>query len=167
MSIIRATDFTGEYKIATDVYNSIDTYITKYEKNILLHLLGADLYDLFIADLTAPTPQTPQTAIYTAIFNPFQLDDGGLIVISEGIKTMLIQYIYFFILRDNLNIKTPTGTVNMQNENSTAAKFTGFNLEESYNDSIDNFDAIQWFINDNLTDYPDYNGQHLSYIGGA
>ncbi len=166
MAIIQESDFTGEYKIAKDCYNNLDSYIEKYENQLLVQLLGAELYDLFIADLTPITPQVPQDVRFLAIFNSFNLDDGNCLLTSEGIKTMLIQYVYFFILRDNLNVKTATGTVRMQNENSSAPSYNNFNLVEAYNSSITNYKAIQWYICDNSDTYPEYNGQFQDFING-
>jgi hypothetical protein len=165
-TIIQVSDFTGEYKIADDCYNNLESYIEKYENELLVQLLGAELYGLFIADLTAITPQVPQDVRFLAIFNPFNTDDRNCLLTSQGIKTMLIQYVYFFILRDNLNVKTATGTVRMQNENSSAPSYNLFNLVEAYNDSINNFKAVQWYVGDNPDTYPEENMQFKDFING-
>ena len=68
MSIVVKSDFTGEYLIAQDQYSNIDSYIVKYEKKYLTMLLGADLYKLFIADLTPTSPQVPQNQRFIDLF---------------------------------------------------------------------------------------------------
>ena len=167
MSIVQSSDFTGEYKISTDKFSNLTAYIDKFEKFYLVRLLGADLYDLFIADLTVSTPQVPQTSPYTEIYAPFHTDDNGCLRISEGMVKMLVQFIYFHYLRDNLNKKTTSGVVQNMNENSTEKGYTGFNLVQSYNEGVENYQEIEWYICDNETDdYPTYNGVTLDYTSG-
>lgn len=166
MSIIQTSDFKGEYKIAQDCYSDLSDYIIKYEKKYLLMLFGAELYDLFIADLTVTTPQVPQTQRFIDIFNEFQTTDNGCLVYSEGIKKMLIQFVYFHITRDIPNAKTTQGTVRMANENSTNNPYNGFNLVESFNEAVANSRAIQWYICDNKEDYPEEESQLIDYING-
>jgi len=166
MAIVQASDFQGkgEYRIAQNCFSDFAPYIEKYEKKYLLQLLGAELYGLFIADLTPTTPQIPQTARFIQIFDPFDIDDNECVYSSEGIKAMLIQFIYFHIMRDNPNIKTVSGTVRMQNENSSDPIFNGFNLVESYNKGTRNAFKIQWYIDDNRATYPEENMQIFEYL---
>ncbi len=166
MSIVVTTDFTAEYKVSKTSYDSLATYITKYEKHYLLRLLGADLYALFIADLTGTDPQVPQTAIYLSIFNAFEEDESNCIRISEGIRTMLKQLIYFHYVRDTNYKKDVTGVVINNPENGVANPYNGYNLVESYNQGVQNFKEIQWYILDNSTDYPEENVQELNFISG-
>lgn len=167
MSIIQASDFTGEYKIAQDCYSDLTSYIEKYEKKYLLELLGAELYDLFIADLTGTTPQIPQTQRFIDIFQEFRTTDNGCLVYSEGIKKMLIQFVYFHILRDMPNVKTTQGSVRMSNENSMSNPYNGFNLVDSYNEGVSNSRAIQWYIYDNNEVYPEEEMQLIDYMAGV
>lgn len=166
MAIVQTSDFVGEYKVSQSRFTELAKYITKYEKQYLVKLLGSDLYDLFIADLTVTTPQTPQTAIYQSIFNSFKQDENNCIVFSEGIKQMLIMFIYFHYVRDMQNYNTIAGSVTNVNENSNASGYNGYNLIESYNDAIDTYRSIQWYIEENKSDYPDYNGQFIDYTSG-
>jgi hypothetical protein len=164
--IVQTSDFVGEYKVSQSRFTELELYIAEYEKHYLLRLLGADLYALFIADLTAPTPQTPQTLIYQNIFNAFQTDENGYLIISEGIKKMLIQFIYFHYVRDMQHYNTTTGTVTNVNENSTMPTYNGYNLIEAYNKGVVNYDNIQWYLVQNEVDYTQFNGSILEYISG-
>ena len=166
MSIVTKSDFTGEYLIAQDQYSNIDSYIATYEKKYLTMLLGADLYALFIADLTPTSPQVPQTQRFLDVFNPFDKDECNSLIVSQGMKQMLIQFIYFHVLRDNLNFKSTTGTVRMKNENSSESMYNGYNLVESYNQGVCNAWSIQWFVNDNSADYSEENMQHFELMSG-
>jgi len=165
MSIVQTTDFVGEYKISQSRFSDLDTYISNYEEFYLLRLLGADLYDLFIADLTSTTPQVPQTAIYLAIFNKFHTDNNGSFEVSEGIKKMLMQFIYFHYVRDQQTYNSTAGTVVNDNENSQQKLFSG-PLVDHYNKGVNNYKTIVNYILDNPNDYPEYNGINIYYASG-
>ena len=165
MSIVVNTDFKGEYNVSKNCYDQIDFYIEKYEKKYLLKLLGAELYDLFIADLTVNDPQIPQTQRFIDIFDAFQIDESNCVIESEGIRKMLTQLIYFHYVRENQVINTAGGTVSNAVELGLSASFMG-NIVQAYNEGVDNSHSIQWFICDNPTVYPEENIQLLENTSG-
>ena len=164
MSLVLNSDFTGKYSLALTQFNTadIDAYIAKYEKEYLLKLLGADLYTLFIADLDASTPQVPVSAIYLALFNSFDTDYNSKIKSSDGIVEMLKGFIYYNYTKDIVQNQTPIGSTMPKNENSTVMSLNQ-SMCTRFNDQVLSFEAIQWYICDNSTDYPDYNGQELKF----
>ena len=166
MSILQTSDFTGEFKISSTVYSDLTTYIETYEKKYLLELMGAELYGLFIADLTPSTPQTPQTQRFIDLFNSFAIDDSNCIRRSEGIKQMLIQFVYFHFVRDVNYEQTDTGVMRTVSEVSGILPYNGFNLIEAYNNGVENFLNIQWFILDDPSTYPEENTQILAFTSG-
>jgi len=162
-NILAPDDFgSGEYKVPQNCFDQIQPYIDKYEKHYLLRLLGADLYDLFIADLVSGVPQD---AIYLSIFDEFRVDETGCIRISEGMKILLIQFCYFHIIRD-LGVKKGIGGVGKYKDEVATTGYNGFNIAEAYNEGVDNWFNIQWFICENSTDYPDFNGESIRYMSG-
>ncbi len=162
-NILIPDDFgNGEYIVPQNCFDNIQPYIDKYEKHYLLRLLGADLYDLFIADLVSGVPVDP---IYLSLFNEFRIDETGCIRISEGIKQMLIQFCYFHIIRD-LGVKKGIGGVGKYKNEVSEVGYNGFNIVEAYNEGVDNWRAIQWFICENDADYPEYNGEFIKYASG-
>lgn len=154
--LIQTSDFTGKYSIAQNSFTPLQSYINKYEKEYLVDLLGVELYDLFAADVTSYAPVTP---IYQSIYNPFKQDYNKCIVYSVGMKEMLLGFIYFEYMRDQKIKNTITGAVVNANENARESGFSEFNLFSKYNEGIHTYEAIQWFINENKTDYPTYNGK--------
>ncbi len=167
-TITQTSDYIGEYRINKSCFDDLELFIEKYEPYYLVRLLGADLKALFYADLTATTPQVPQTSPYTDIFNPFEIDDGDCLYISEGIKQMLVQLIYFHYTREQPYKNTQSGMVDPNAENSNKAM--SFNDIAAYNQGISNYQIIQWYICDNpilssiLDD--DFNGIHLDFTSG-
>lgn len=152
----------------------IQSFIDKFEKEYLTALLGCELYDLFVADLDPSG--VPQTAIYTSIYEAFCEDNECYIypyqgyywrygykgyrtqVISEGMVAMAKQFIYFEYLRIQKTYNTPTGTVVNSNEVSRETNFSEAGVFQVYNEGVMTYDAIQWFICKNESDYPTYNG---------
>tara|TARA_R110001606_G_scaffold91591_3_gene204249 strand:+ start:1640 stop:2140 length:501 start_codon:yes stop_codon:yes gene_type:complete len=165
MSIVVKTDFRGEYNISKNCYDQLDFFIEKYENYYLVRLLGAELYTLFIADLTVTNPQIPQTSRFLNIFNLFNIDDNNCIVISEGIREMLVQLIYFHYVRESQVINTAGGTVSNSVELGLNASFMG-NIVQVYNQGVNNSHSIQWYICDNLNVYPEENIQILQNTSG-
>ena len=164
MAIVQTTDFTGQYKIPKTCYTELSTYFAKYEKQYLVRLLGAELYDLFIADLTAGPGQVPQTQRFIDLFDPFQTDEDHCVICSEGIKKMLIQFIYFEYMRESRYGQTVSGAVQVKSSVADVLPFKGWNLERSYNEGVGNYHAIQWYICDNDDVYPEENTQRIEYI---
>lgn len=165
MSIVVKTDFKGEYNVSKTCYDQLSFYIEKYEKYYLLKLLGAELYDLFIADLTVTDPQVPQTQRFIDVFDAFNIDESNCVVQSEGIRVMLTQFIYFHYVRENQVENTANGTVGNNTELGTPKPYFG-NIVQVYNQAIDNSSTIQWYIYDNNSTYPEENIQILPYMSG-
>lgn len=162
--IVKKEDFTGLYKVSQSKYTNMDEYIERFEKYYLLRLMGSDLYDLFKADLTGD-PEVPQAARFISLFDPFNLDDGNCMRESEGIKKMLIQFIYFHYTRDTYHTHTVGGHVR-DNQTATNNLVYEANLEEAYNKGVRNFREIQWYIDDSFADYPEENMQYIGFISG-
>ena len=167
-TITQPSDYKGEYRINNSCFDDLQLFIDKYEPYYLVRLLGADLKALFYADLTVTTPQVAQTSPYTELFLPFEIDNSDCLYISEGIKTMLVQLIYFHYTREQGHKNTQSGTINVNAENSVKA--LSFNDIAAYNEGVSNYQIIQWYICDNpissaiLDD--DYNGIHLDFTNG-
>lgn len=160
-SIVQLSDFlTGDFKIAQNrlTQSDLQVFIDQREREYLVKLLGAELYGLFYADLSGD-PLTPDTEIYQTIFEAGEWD-LPYPIISNGIRYMLQGAIYFHYVRDNNMYHTITGQVSNNNENSNAeVKDKGAQvLVQKYADAMKTYDSIQCYINDNLSDYPTFNG---------
>ncbi len=167
MAILQPSDFLNNplFDIANTRQSEKELHlmIDDVEEDILVDLLGCDLYDLFIADLTATTPQTPQSAIYLNIFNKFCFDDSCGIHKSKGMRDMLMAFVYFNWHTYNPNKSTSTGIVRGDSENSNSVSPDAFGIYEKYNRGVDTYCSIQKYICDNSTDYPEFNGVPKRY----
>jgi hypothetical protein len=175
MSFLQPSDFVGIIEQSTNKHTDpkIQAYIDRFEPIYLRDLLGTSLYDLFVADLL-PTPaqptSVPQTAIYTSIFDAFNDDDGntnGLQHISEGMVQMLKFFVFFEYANDNQYDFSITGATKNTYSNAEIASINVTNAIDNYNQGVKTYRQIQWFICENDTDYPLYNGkakQDMSWL---
>jgi hypothetical protein len=157
--IIQKSDFVGKYSISQNTYSNLDNYINKYEELYLINLLGVELFKLFKLDVVNHSPVTQK---YLDIFNTIKEDDTNCnsIRISEGIKEMLLGFVYFEYLKDDKYKPTPSGTVASESENSRETGFEENGIYNRYNNSIKSYNTIQWFIEKDINNnYPLYNGQ--------
>lgn len=164
-------NFTGQYKVSTgNTFSDADfqLYINKYEEKLLRDLLGATLYNLFIADLDVN--EEPQTQIFIDIFDEFAEDEdagSGIQHVSEGMIEMLKGFIYFYWLREQFTQNVISGPVKNEYSNSTQARFVETNMIDNYNQAVKTYQAIQWFIKEHLDDYPTFNGvckSHMTWL---
>jgi hypothetical protein len=156
---ISKTDFVGRYAIAQNSFTDLDLFITMYEEGYLVDMLGATLYGLFHTDCSG-VPLAPGTPIYQSLFNPFNADDKNTkkIIKSRGIKEMLLGFIYFEYVKGQRVKNTVSGPVVNTGELSREAGYNEADTYSRFNDSVTTYEAISWFINKNIGDYPDYNG---------
>lgn len=160
--IIVKSDFIGTFDLVKSANDKIDSFITRYEENILNELLGSELFELFKADVTSYAPVTSR---FLSIFNPIKTKINGVEIQSDGIKEMLLGFIYFEYERKNRYKVSNSGAV----KNTTDSANSDIDLSHlyhTYNEAVSNYKSIQYYILCNLSDYPEYNGltQEFTYI---
>lgn len=153
--LITTADFVGRFAIPSNSFSKLDSFITDTEEDYLVDLLGADLYALFKADLTNKVPVTTK---YLEIYNAFKKDYCGSIVVSKGMKQMLLGFIFFDFMRQNKFKNTENGQVITVPD--TGAAVQSGTLFKILNDSVDTYVAIQKYIlYISTSDYSEFNGQ--------
>lgn len=157
--IVKPADFVGKYSISQNSFNTTDlqAFIDKYEKVYLRELLGLTLGDLLHADITPFNP--PATARFQDIFNPIALEINNCDIISDGIKEILTCFIYWEFVKSQSVSNSVTGVVAAQNEVSSQVDFNKTEVYNIYNLGIDNYRAIQVYINNNSSTYPEFKGK--------
>jgi len=160
--IITTADFVGKYKVGGTNFDAIQPYIDRYEKKFLRELLGATLFNLFDAAYTIDHTLVAYP-IYKAIYDPIiQDNDSGCepkVIQNNGMKQMLLGLIWFEFVRDLVTKMTNAGPVNDEAEASNKANLQF--MYQYYNESVHDWQTIQWYIEENDTDYPDFNGMEL------
>ena len=157
--MIVVAEFRGKFELAinNNTTSKIQSYIDRYEDIHLIELLGKELYDLFIAN-----PADPE---FLAISEPFTFQsDCGKVWQSQGMKSMLLGFVYFMYTRDNKTTQTTAGVVKLKADLSSVPSNMSTMNWQRYNESVDTYDAIQAYILDNESDYPTFKGVNKQYI---
>lgn len=160
--IVQVSDFNeGKFELHTGMYDipRIQSYIDKYEPRYLRELLGVDLFNLFNADLIlgGGTPTEPR---FIKIFDELTIDLPWRILDSDGIKEMLMGFIYYEYTKDQIVQMTPNGNVRPVGQNSEVAGSLYTQIYTRYNDGVRSYKAIQMYIwkNPDAYDFDDFNG---------
>lgn len=136
---------------------TLQKYLDDLEECYLIRLLGATLFEEFKTDFeiigTIPTEQR-----FLDIWNAFNEDYNTSIISSKGIKNMLIGFIAFEFLRDEMVKKNIAGLVQNEAVNGVVASFQSSDLLKLHNTSVETLNAIRWKIKEDLTTYDGYNG---------
>jgi hypothetical protein len=156
-------DFTNQtkFELPIGLYSTqkIDKYIERYEKDYLMELLGVELCNLLLEDVSG---QVPTTEKYLKIYEPFYEQISFTYMNSKGMKDMLMGFIYFQYTKDLITQITPVGVVKPQEQNSKViTAHTPIYLK--YNESIKTYNAIQEYILFNMSDYPEFKGLSKKY----
>lgn len=162
-NITEISDYYGEVQLQADRFTTanFNSIRDEYEATYIRKLLGATLGNAFLDDLDASG--VPTTARFTAIYDAFQFDDSGFLVQSKGIKEMIKGIIWFYYTRNNTQDTTLGGNKTSKSQNSDYARSKSF-VVRIYNQSIDTAKSIQYYICDNSSTYPEYNGQEFDYV---
>ena len=162
-TFVNTSDFSGVKNISQNSFTKkdLDLYITEFEVEYLQNLLGCELYDLFIADLDPDN--LPQSQRFIDIFYPFCIDEANSFFChyqlkSKGIVEMLKCFIYWEFVSNQKYVDTITGIIVENNENSRETKYGETQIYKIYNKAITSYRAIQKYIYDNSTSYPEFNG---------
>lgn len=169
MAILQETDFdSGRFELPTNTFqeDSLDDFIVRVEDEYLPQLFGVELYDLFIADLSVGTPQTPSDPRFVKVFDPFNDQTDDIFTQSKGIIVMLKGLVYYLYTRDRISRITTDGIKVTTGENADNVSGMGHNITSRYNESIRTYKAIQnfMFVVDEDT-YPEFEGINKRFNG--
>lgn len=161
-NIVQISDFEdGRNAVPLNSFQEEDftQYITDVQDDFLFRLLGYELSNLFVADLD--TSGVPQTVKYLDIYNPLVVEIGCEEIRSKGMKEMFKGIVHFSWVRDQFAKVDTTGVNRNESENSGNVTTLAYDLYTRYNKSIEMAWAIQKYICDNSSDYPEFKGQKL------
>lgn len=152
--LINKTDFVGRFALSQSIEDTITPYIAEYEEKYLIDLLGVELFKLFKASVVSQIPAAP----YLVLYNEILEDYNRCVMRSRGMKSMLLDFIYWEYVIQTKYKHTGTGIVVDSNEVSRNADWSESFMYQKYNTAIKDYKTIQWYICQNDSVYPTFNG---------
>ena len=150
MTIIDLTYYTREILIAQraqpEVAESIASYTAVYEPELLIELLGKQLYEEFIAGLSVVSP---------IVVDPKWVALRGWLRDATKKISPIANYVFVKYTLGNVATAVGTGYVVPLPENSERVSATP-NVVWAWNKMIDLLEVVHTNILENIDDYPDY-----------
>lgn len=176
-NFITANDFKIDIALPLNVPQVIDSlnndYIQKYQKEILIKLLGYTLYLQFDVGLSVASPAQKWLDLRDGCTYQ-DYDDNGVLQYVEfkGCKEIVKYYVYFFFLNDLQNKITPAGAIKQTLENAevTNTTFKLFNgLEKLHELYGRNYSTTKKYFStsDLMNNYKQCNISNYKLIGSA
>ncbi len=119
---ISEAQFIGEIELNFGDYSKFDDFTTQKEKEILIDLLGWELYYALISDLDGSGD--PQTQKYIDLVDGVAAgyqDNSSNYRELAGIKTMAAYFFYYYYVKDVQSHNTEVGDVVIQSTNAVEA----------------------------------------------
>ena len=152
-NIIQLSDFTGRYALSVSEYaeDTFESYITDLQYDLLIDMLGAELYNDFD---TNPTEQK-----WVDLLNGITYQDCyGFTRNWRGLKDLMQPYVYAKFTLDNFYKQVQSGTVKPKFENADI-----LNERErkevayrSWNNFIKKWHECYIFLWTNCSDYTEF-----------
>lgn len=171
MSLIDKTYFVKDINIPDSTFSDLDAYITRYEKEILQHLLGYELWklvDAYGAGDTGVIADLVEGKEYT--IGSETVKWNGLI--NDDKVSLIAYYVYYWWVRNNATFTAITGERKAKDENSDPAavnqRITNAWLRlEDLALSVDfPYDSLYMFLSTNEADYPEWVYTELGNVNG-
>lgn len=159
MSLIDSTYFRNEISIPVGTYSDLQQFIDRYEKEVLIGLLGYTLYTEMmaayaasIATVPVPLPEKWDKLINGSIYNccGFELRWNGLI--NSDKVSFISYYVFCEYVRAKQSAVQGTGTVQAKNENSFVVDGIGKHTN-SWNEFVHEYYNCTEFLSANTELY--------------
>lgn len=157
--IVQTSDFTGKWEISIGFgSDKLQQYIDEYEPIILAQLLGADFADTITTQFNGNTLTPENQTLFDKLYFNAKVCGNNKLFVSEGIQTMLKDFIYAHYQVGDLGTPTSQGKIKMKTEGGELVDDDYTDRFNFYNSGVKTYRAIQKYIEENEEDYPDYKG---------
>jgi hypothetical protein len=152
--MVTITDFeVGKFKLAFNeqTSNDLQACIDRNVPTIMAELFGVELLALYEAGISNNDP------LYTLLRDEFIIQDNCLLI-SKGIKDMLMGFIWCEFQREIYTTPTTTGNVKAKSQNSTDISFPTMMYQINWLASLKSYESIQALCQERYDDYPSFKG---------
>jgi len=172
MSLIDKTYFVKDINIPDSDYSDLTAVIVKYEKEILIKLLGYELYALVAAYDVTTSPQRIKDIVEGKEYTV-----GSYIVKWNGLTntdkvSLIAYYVYYWWTRNQATLTGSIGEIKPKSENSNNASLiqkstnAWTRLEELSQSTAYPYDSLYAFLSENESDYPEWEFTPLGNVNG-
>jgi hypothetical protein len=157
MSILTVNEFTGKYKVGIpfDGGAKLQQYIDDVEFRTMNELLGATLLAAYTAGIAEPSPEAKWVKLRDAFVENSMCGD---LLISKGIRDMLLCFTVSEYYHEERSTPTTNGKVVLNSEGGQKATIRWDEVYNMYNDGVKTYRAIQYYVKEHPSDYPDFKG---------
>ena len=159
MALIDSTYFTNDINLNVGAYSDLTQYIDKFEKEVLIGLLGYTLYTEMMSDYAA-LPGTPLPEKWDRLINGYTYDYNGVTIRWNGLinsdkVSFIAYYVYCQYTKAHQFPQSQTGAVQPQNENSVVVDGIA-NHTAAWNRFVVEYYNCWQFLFQYETDYIDF-----------
>ena len=157
--IVTTGDFIDKWTISIGFGSGkLQEYIDQYEPLILAELLGAEFADEIQTQFDTGTLTPENQALFDKIYFNANVCGDNRLFVSEGIATMLKDFIYSHYQVGDLGTPTSEGKIKLKTEGGKLVNDDYTDRFNFYNSGVKTYKAIQKYIEENKEDYPLYKG---------
>lgn len=160
MSLIDSTYFRNEISLTIGTYSDVQQFVDRFEKEVLIGLLGYTLYTEMMSAYAASiaTVPTPLPQKWDRLINGYTYTYGGQTIHWNGLinsdkVSFIAYYVYCQYLKAKQFPQAQAGTVQPKNENSQVVDGIA-NHTASWNMFVNNYMECEVFISQYPDDYP-------------
>lgn len=137
------------------VSDSVDSFIVEFERDILIKILGLQMYNAFISGLAESVVQQRwQDLLYGAEYNGKE----WIGFTNSRKKSLIANYVYYWYTRDQATQTTGVGEAATKTENAVRVCPAGKQVR-AWNEMVDWIADLYGFIKYKSADYPEFKPQ--------
>lgn len=160
MSFTDSTYYINEINVPASTYSDLQQYIDRFEKEVLMGLLGYTLYTELMAAYAAfkAAPSIPLPQKWDRLINGYTYTYGAQTIRWNGLinsdkVSFLSYYVYCQHLKAAQATRSNAGVTQPKNENSVVVDGIGL-FANSWNNFAVHYAAAQLYIRQYPEDYP-------------
>jgi len=160
-NFVTLSDFINDRNIPLNSEYTADftSFITKYQKEILIKLLG---YDLYLAFETGMAEEEPEDK-WTDLKNGSTYQVNGINYQNPGVIDIIAYYVYCKHLSVNYEQYTTIGVTANKAENGVTVSPEN-KITNAWNNMLHYYYMVYDFLANNQTDYPNWEFTELKLI---
>lgn len=172
MSLIDKTYFVKDINIPDSDYSDLTNYITRYEKEILIKLLGYELATLVLAYNVSTSPQRIKDIVegkeYT--IGEYTVKWNGLK--NTDLVSLIAYYVFYWWARNNATFTGTTGEMYSKGENALNAELSQrisnawLRMEDLAQSTEYPYHSLYMFLSENESDYPEWVFTPIGNVNG-